>query len=141
MHNFTWRLFAYPNIRMADPIDADLSQEITRLHADFCSALADERRLRLIYALAKDPKNVSELTDELGFSQPSVSRHLKILRERGLVQGERRGSAVIYSISDDRLIQALDLLRGLMRDQWTHRASLAGKEAVRGRTSPVSSEG
>ena len=125
---------------MTDPLPSDLSQEITRLHADFCSALADERRLRLIYALAKEPKNVSELTEEVGVSPPSVSRHLKILRERGLVRGERQGSAVIYSMADDRLIQALDLLRSLMRDQWTHRASLAGKEAGDVSVSPITSE-
>lgn len=102
----------------------DITQEVTRLHADFCSALADMRRLLLIYALAQGPKNVSELTEELGVSQPSVSRHLKMLRERGLVRAQRKGASVEYEVSDRRLIEALDLLRAVMRDQWARRAEL-----------------
>ena len=116
-------VFAYSNIGMAME-KIDIIQEVTRLHADFCSALADTRRLLLIYALAEGPKNVSQLTQELGVSQPSVSRHLKILRERGLVQAERNGTTVEYRLADKRLIEALDLLRAIMRDQWAHRAEI-----------------
>lgn len=104
--------------------DPQLTHEITRLHADFCSALADTRRLLLIYALEKGPKNVTELTDAIDASQPSVSRHLKILRERGLVHAEREGVTVTYSLADERLIEALDLLRAVMRDRLTERAEL-----------------
>lgn len=101
-----------------------LTKEITRLHAEFCSALADPRRLMLIYALNQGPKNVTELTDIIEASQPSVSRHLKILRERGLVSAERDGVTVTYSLVDDRLIEALDLLRAVMRERLTERAEL-----------------
>ena len=66
--------------------DIPSSEEIIQLHADLCSALADPRRILLIYALAKEPKNVGELTEEVGISQPSVSRHLKVLREAGLAR-------------------------------------------------------
>jgi ArsR family transcriptional regulator len=104
--------------------DKQLNREITQLHADFCYALADTRRLLLIYALRQGPRNVSDLTEYCGFSQPSVSRHLKILRERGLVRAERDGTTVEYSLADVRLIEALDLLRAIMRDQWAHRAEI-----------------
>jgi ArsR family transcriptional regulator len=104
--------------------DPQLTREITRLHADFCSALADTRRLLLIYALNEGPKNVTELTDVIEASQPSVSRHLKMLRERGLVRAEREGVTVTYSLADERLIEALDLLRAVMRDRLTERAEL-----------------
>ena len=46
-------------------ISNTLVQEITQLHADFCSALADSTRLILLYALAEGPRNVTELTQEL----------------------------------------------------------------------------
>ncbi len=104
--------------------DPQLTREITRLHADFCSALADTRRLLLIYALNEGPKNVTELTEMIDASQPAVSRHLKMLRERGLVRAEREGVTVTYSLADDRLIEALDLLRAVMRDRLTERAEL-----------------
>lgn len=109
---------------MIETPDHTLQDELARLHADFCSALADQRRLLLLYSLAERSKNVSQLTDELGVSQPSVSRHLKLLRERGLVESRREGSSVVYSLADRRVIEALDVLRSVMRDRWAHRASV-----------------
>ncbi|HUS84495.1 MAG TPA: metalloregulator ArsR/SmtB family transcription factor [Anaerolineales bacterium] len=104
---------------------SSLNEELSQLHADFCSALADQRRLLLIYALAKKSRTVNELAHELGVSQPSISRHLKILRERGLVRGKRDGASIEYRLADHRLIEALDILRQIMRDQLQHRANIS----------------
>lgn len=101
-----------------------LIQEISQLHADFCSALADSTRLILLYALADSPRNVTELTEELGLPQPTISRHLKILRDRGLVIATRHGMMVQYTLSDHRIVDALDTLRAIMRDRIQYRASL-----------------
>jgi ArsR family transcriptional regulator len=110
-----------------------LKQEIVQLEADFCAALSDPTRIFILYALNDRPLNVTELTHELGIPQPSTSRHLKVLRERGLVYTERQGTVITYHLSDQRIIQAMDLLRSAMRDRLTHRASLItelGKENV-----------
>lgn len=109
-------------------ISQTLIQEITQLHADFCSALADSTRLVLLYSLADAPKNVSELTQELELPQPTISRHLKILRDRGLVLARRQGMTVLYTLSDQRIIDALDILRSIMRDRIQYRASLIVEE-------------
>ena len=108
--------------------NTELIQEVTQLHADFCTALADTRRLLIIYALSEGGMNVTDLSEQLDISQPSTSRHLKILRERGLVQATREGTTVTYELTDDRLIQALDLLRTIMRDQLMYRAHLIEAE-------------
>ena len=105
-------------------ITPTLHQEITQLEANFCAALSDPNRLLILYALNEKPLNVTELTNELGLSQPTMSRHLKVLRERGLVQAVRTGTVVTYHLSDPRLIQALDLLRNVMRERLTHQANL-----------------
>lgn len=104
-----------------------LQQEITQLEANFCAALSDPNRLLILYALNENPLNVTELTNELGLSQPTMSRHLKVLRERGLVQTARTGTVITYHISDPRLIQALDLLRNVMRERLTHQANLVNE--------------
>jgi len=98
--------------------------EVTRLHADMCYALADPKRILILYALAERTQNVTELATELEISQPTASRHLKILRDRGLVQANRDGVNMEYSLTDSRLIEALDQLRSVLRDQLEHRASL-----------------
>ena len=83
----------------------------------------------MLYLLSEQTINVSELADEVGISQPAASRHLKILRERGLVQPVRQGASVEYRLTDYRLINALDLLRAVLRDRITYRASLIETEA------------
>ena len=105
-------------------ISQALTQEISQLEADFCFALSDPTRLLMIYALSEGPRNVTDLANELGVAQPTASRHLKILRDRGLVYTVRQGTTVTYHIADPRLIQALDLLRTVMRERLEHRAGL-----------------
>ena len=105
-----------------------LTQEISQLEADFCFALSDPTRILILYALAEQPRNVTELANELTIIQPTASRHLKILRERGLVRTVRAGTTVTYHLADRRLIQALDLLRAVMRDRLAYRASLIGEK-------------
>lgn len=106
-------------------MNSTLETEILQLHAEICAGLADPNRIMILYALSQGPRNVTEIYSELGMTQPLVSRHLKILRERGMVITERHGTIVVYSLADDRLIQALDLLRAVMHDNLTKRAVLA----------------
>jgi ArsR family transcriptional regulator len=103
----------------------DLREELHRLHAQLCSALADPSRILILYTLTMGHSNVSELAQEVGLSQPSVSRHLKVLRESGLVFAEREGHSMIYQLADGRVIEALDLLRGMLADNLEKQAALA----------------
>lgn len=106
-------------------VNDSLVQEITQLHADICSALADPRRILILYALSERPRNVSDIADAVGISQPAASRHLNLLRERGMVVAQREGQSVIYQLADDRTIQALDLLRAILGDTLKSRGQLA----------------
>jgi len=105
-------------------VNQQLTQEISRLHADICSTLADPNRILLIYALYEQPRSVNELSEELGISQPATSRNLKVLRERGLVYTIRQGTTIEYHLSDERLVEALNILRAILRDTLAHNASL-----------------
>ena len=105
-------------------INPKLEQEINQLHADFCSGLSDPKRLLILYTLAENPLTVNELADMLSLSQPATSRHLKILRELGMVSTTRLGSSIEYSLADVRVIQALDILRSAMRDHLAQRMGM-----------------
>ena len=102
-----------------------LSQEINVLHAEICSALGDPSRLLILYALNEKPKNVSDLATELGLNQPAVSRHLNLLRARGLVIARREGQSVVNTLADRRVIEALDLLRAVLVGTLEQQADLA----------------
>src|SRR6266487_5580160 len=117
-------IFVYSHKGRQKMLTQTLKQEISQLEADFCFALSDPTRLLILYALSETHLNVTELTNELGSAQPTTSRHLKVLRDRGLVHTTRQGTTITYHLSDKRLVQALDLLRSVMRDGLTQRVSL-----------------
>jgi ArsR family transcriptional regulator len=106
-------------------VTPSLTQEITQLHADICSALADPSRILILYALAEKPHNVSEIAQEIGISQPAASRHLNILRERGMATSVREGQSIIYMLANHKVIEALDILRSVLAENLKNRARLA----------------
>ena len=106
-------------------MDMVLRDEINNLHASFCKGLADPNRLYLLYTLNEKPCTVNELSEKLGLAQPTVSRHLRILRERNMVIDTRQGQSVLYALADERIIEALDLLRGVMSTQLQRRIPIA----------------
>ena len=106
-------------------MDERLEREVNLLHAGICQALADPKRILILYALSEGPKTVSELTDSLDVPQPTVSRPLKVLRERHLVSAEREGTSVRYSLADGRVIDALDTMRAVLLGGLSQQARLA----------------
>ena len=90
--------------------------ELRLLHANICQALGDPKRIQILYALDEQSRNVSSLASTLDIPQPTISRHLAILRQRSLVVTERNGQMVIYRLADQRIIEVLDSMRTILRD-------------------------
>lgn len=102
-----------------------LVNEIYLLHDQVCDALDNPCRVMILYALRDHPRFVTDMAAELDLPQSSVSRHLKVLRDRGLVLPRREGTAVYYELTDLRVLEALDLLRGIMADRLVRQAQIA----------------
>ena len=94
------------------------------MHATLCQAVADPTRIALLYELGEGPKHVNELVDGLNLPQATVSRHLKILRERSLVSTRREGSYVYYELANPRVLDALEIMRTILSDVLTQQHSL-----------------
>jgi ArsR family transcriptional regulator len=89
-----------------DPAEADRLSQALKI-------LADPARLRIISLIRAQPAAeacVCHLTEPLGLSQPTVSHHLRVLREAGLVERERRGSWAFYRVVAEPLAALGDLL-------------------------------
>ncbi len=96
---------------LAAPLDATDAEEL----ASGFSALADPVRLRVLSILAASPEGevcVCDFVKPLGKSQPTISHHLKILSEAGLVHGERRSKWVWYSLNRIRLAELKSAIDG-----------------------------
>lgn len=97
---------------------------IYQFHAQFCKTLSDANRLLIIAELTKGEKSVNELVSSLGIMQANLSRHLAMMRERGLVTTRREGTNVYYSLSDPRIFEAIKLLIKVQADQLEKRRDL-----------------
>jgi ArsR family transcriptional regulator len=106
-------------------MDDQLRREVNLLHANVCQALADPKRILILYALADGPRFVNELAEVIESPQSTCSRHLKVLRDQNLVTTERDGAAVRYSLADRRVIDALDSLRAVLVGTLEQQAELA----------------
>ena len=67
------------------------------------AALADETRCALVVMLRERPRPVHELAAAFAISRPAISRHLRVLREAGLIAEERDGRENVYSLRRQRL--------------------------------------
>jgi ArsR family transcriptional regulator len=84
--------------------------------ATLLKAIADPTRIQLIsYINASNNSEscVCNLTEPLGLSQPTISHHLKVLTEAGLIEREKRGTWVWYSVNQERWSQLAALFEGV----------------------------
>lgn len=76
---------------------------------DVYAAIADPTRRALLVRLTREgEKNVSELQERFSISQPAVSKHLRILREAGLVRSRQEGRLRLYAVEASKLRQVYD---------------------------------
>ena len=92
-------------------MDRDTEREIHELHARICKAIADPKRLLIINVLRDGPMTVNDIAESLELTQSNTSQHLAILRERNIVDTERDGPSVYYSLHSKKVLKAIDLLR------------------------------
>jgi ArsR family transcriptional regulator len=95
------------------PLEAPLSRAEAASAAQLFKALADPARLQLLSLIGGSSSGeacVCDLTAPLGLSQPTVSHHLKVLVDAGILTREKRGTWSWYAVVPDRLTQIAALL-------------------------------
>lgn len=102
--------------------------EIESLQAEIMRTLAHPRRLQIIHLLATGPVEVGRIADDLGISQPNASQHLAVMRAVGVVEAERHGRAVSYRLSDQEVVAACSLMRGVLARRLARLAGLSGAD-------------
>lgn len=70
---------------------------------DFAKVLADETRQQIMRICCCARLTVNEIVAQTGVSQPTVSHHLKVLREAGLVTAQRQGKEIFYSLNQETM--------------------------------------
>ena len=115
-------------------MDRQTFDELHELHARLCKAIADPKRLLIITELRNGPLTVGQLAEALEISQSNASQHLAILRERGIVEAQKDGLNVYYSLRGKKVVRAIDLLREFMVEE------LDGQQRIRRAAVKISSQ-
>lgn len=84
---------------------------------DVLEVLAEPKRRQILDLLIKRPRPVGELVERIGLSQPGTSKHLRLLREAGLVRVRAEGQRRVYELRPDPL-RALDAWLAPYRRLW-----------------------
>lgn len=105
---------------MKDAFDARLYE----YHADMCKVLSHPKRLELINVLREGEMSAGELGHRLGMSPANLSQHLSMMKERRILVSRKEGNAVYYRVSNPRLLEAFDILREVLLEQFRQDAAL-----------------
>ncbi|MBO1264907.1 winged helix-turn-helix transcriptional regulator [Proteiniclasticum sp. SCR006] len=80
-------------------------------------AISDETRLRIIDLLSSQKLCACDLLEQFSISQSTLSYHMKILSDSGLVRGEKEGSWVRYALNQERMNEVMDFLAEITREK------------------------
>lgn len=90
--------------------------EVFERHADLCQVLCNAKRQKMLYVLNDGERTVTDLADVTDIPQPTVSQHLRKMRDKGVVTRRTEGNRSFYAIRDDRLIEASNTIREVLFD-------------------------
>lgn len=95
-----------------------MTGDIYERQADLCSVFSNPKRLRILEVLQDGEEHtVSAIQRETDIPQSTVSRHLKLMRDRGAVRKREDGVYNYYVLTDDRIAQGMHTMREVLIDQ------------------------
>lgn len=110
--NLDLTIYEYSNIIILKYLHKIINEATMERYAEIFKALAHPIRLRIVCGLAKkDECNVSIMVEKLCVPQPTVSQHLNILKNAGIITGYKKGTQVCYKITDEiakKIVKALE---------------------------------
>ena len=90
------------------------------LQAKLCQTLGQTVRLRIINLLKDGPQCVTSIAEKIEVPQPTVSRHLTVLRSSGILTRQRRGQEVFYEITSPKIVEVCEMMRVILVEQESH---------------------
>lgn len=99
--------------------------ELYKLKAELCKTFADPKRLMIISELRHGERTVGHLTQVLQAPQAVVSRHLAVLRSRGIVTTRRDGVSVYYRLANLKIADACDIVHEILLEQVSRNREMA----------------
>ena len=97
---------------------------IYEIQADLCRCMSNATRIEIVHILRDGPQRVSEIARIIGHPQGTISRHLGVLRNGGVVIAHRHAQDVIYQIANPKIVGICDLMREVLMEEASRRSEL-----------------
>lgn len=98
--------------------------------SEMCRVFTHPARIQLLELLADGERSVSDLAEATGLAQPTVSQHLAVLRQAGVVETRREGTSVHYRIADARIMKACQVMRSVVLERLERMGERARRAGV-----------
>lgn len=98
--------------------------ELQKLQAGLLAALGHPNRVRIVEFLRAGERCVCEIQPGLGLEQSNLSRHLKALKEVGILDSHKEGVSVYYKVRDPRIFRLLDMSTGIIKREIRNRSRI-----------------
>jgi ArsR family transcriptional regulator, virulence genes transcriptional regulator len=95
----------------------DQEEQLFVFHADLCKMLSNPIRLKIIHFLREKEKSVNELARLCHAPQATLSQHLGLMRQRGMLATRKKGTTVYYRLANPKMIEAFDLMREILSER------------------------
>jgi DNA-binding transcriptional ArsR family regulator len=79
--------------------------------SEILKALAHPARLKMVIGLLKDECNVAQIQKVLGLPQSTISQHLRVLKNAGIIKGRREGTKTCYRVIDARVRKIVEIIK------------------------------
>lgn len=89
-------------------------EHLEEMHAAMCKTTSNPVRLQMLSLLGKRELSVSVLARQLKHPIPTVSKHLQLMKDQGVVSARRDGNVIFYRVADQRILQAIELIREVL---------------------------
>jgi len=106
----------------------DSEDTLFERHAEFCKMFSNPKRLRILHLLGDGEHTVSEISEETDIAQPTVSQHLRKMRDQGVVTKRDAGLNNYYTIADERIIDGMNTMREVLLDQLADNAAVSEQQ-------------
>jgi ArsR family transcriptional regulator len=94
------------------------------MQAELCLAMGHSVRLQIVHLLRDEPKRVSSIAEELNISQATISRHLAVLRNVGILSTQRQGTDIIYQIVNPKITDICESMRAVLAERESQRSEI-----------------
>jgi len=100
-------------------------RSIFEIQADLCRCMSSAIRIEIVHVLRDGPQRVSEIARITGHPQGTISRHLGVLRNGGIVTAHRHAQDVVYQIANPKIVNICDMMREVLVEDAYRRSKLA----------------